>query len=246
MPENDHWFQHWFNKDYLNLYSYRNPEEAAKHVNFLVKALQLHKGESILDLGCGKGRHSLLLAKKGFIVTGVDLSSVLIEEGKNELNNYPNLKATLIAEDMFELKNLGVFDVVINLFTSFGYFEQDIKNEQFFEVVKTHLKPKGKFFLDFLHPAQVKRGLVDFEVRWIHGEKVDISKAIEGDRIVKTIVFNNPKRTYQEKIKLYSREQIEKMIYSHSLTIVNVWNDYNGNPWREDGDRQLFYCIRKE
>lgn len=238
-----HWFHHWFNRDYLKLYSHRDPKEALGHVDFLTRSIDLRGDEKILDLGCGMGRHSIELAKKGFEVVGVDLSSYLIKKGQKELENFPNVKAKLIVGDMFHIVDMEPFDVVINMFTSFGYFPDDGENARVFEVVKNQLKPGGKFFLDYLHPFQVIRDLKDFEDKVLDGEKIEISRRIEGDRVIKTIVFSDPERKYQEKVKLYTRDQIEGMLSAYSLKVLDVWNDYEGNPWREDGDRQLFYCV---
>lgn len=237
-----HWFHRWFNEDYLNLYAYRDPAEAVVQSAFIIKALDLQGDEKILDLGCGTGRHVIEFAKRGFNVTGIDVSAYLIEQGKKVLQD-SDLDATLIVADMFDLPDLGLFDVVLNVFTSFGYFPQDEQNARVFDAVRSHLRPDGKFFLDYLHPAQVIRNLIPFEVKEVGEERVEITKRIEGGRILKTIVFSHPKREYVEKVKLYTRSQIEEMLSAHSLQVQEVWNDYDGSPWRDDGDRQLFFVI---
>lgn len=239
------WYRKWFNQDYLKLYAYRNLEEASKQVEFLIHAMSLHGSETILDLGCGTGRHSLELAKRGFTVTGIDLSQSLIEEGRKILKCYPELRAELLVEDIYSLKNFPLFNVIICLFTSFGYLEEDDENESFFNIVTSHLKEEGKFFLDFLHPFQVSTHLVPFEEKIVESETIQIFKSLENGQVVKTIVFSNPKRTYQEKVKLYNKEQIVKMMQRQGLNVIDVWNDYLGNPWSPVGERQLFYCKKQ-
>lgn len=241
------WFRKWFNEDYLKLYCSRDRCEASAQVDFLIHAMDLKGNERILDLGCGAGRHTLEFASRGFHCTGVDLSEVLIKEGEKELKKSSNLDVHFIRGDMFQMKNLGIFDVVVNLFTSFGYFNDDSDNVRFFKIARDHLKKNGKFFLDFLHPFKVKRdlNLKPKETLTVEGETVEISKMIEGDIVVKTIVFANPKRIYHERVKLYTREKIESMLSANSLQVVDVWNDYKGNPWNQKGDRQLFYCAPK-
>lgn len=242
VEKESHWFHRWFNLDYLKLYSYRDPKEAELQVDFLVKNMELEGKERILDLGCGRGRHTIEFAKRGFDATGVDLSSFLINEGKKKLEQFSGLKAKLVEGDMFALEDLGSFDVVINMFTSFGYFPEDKDNARIFEVVVNQLLSGGKFFLDYLHPSQVLRDFSEFEVKVVDGEKIEISKRIEGDRVIKTILFSESGREYQEKVKLYTRNKIEQMLLANDLKICEVWNDYEGNAWRENGDRQLFYC----
>jgi len=239
-----HWFHHWFNDDYLKLYSYRDSKEAERQTDFLIKALNLKNHEKILDLGCGLGRHVIALAKKGFDATGVDLSEFLIQQGSKSLAKHPQYRARLIAGDMFDLNNLGTFSVVLNMFTSFGYFAADSDNAKIFEVAARHLCRSGKFFLDYLHPQKVKHHFNSVTKTLADGENVRITKRIEGDRVIKSIIFSSPKRTYEEKVKLYSRHQIQEMLAQHGLNVVRVWNDYEGNPWREKGDRQLFYCVK--
>ena len=235
--KNRPWFTKWFNEDYVNLYSNRDNKEAEKHIDFIIRSLDLSGAERILDLGCGNGRHSLAFAKKGFDVVGIDLSETLIAQAKRDNNN---AKARFIVADIFALPEIGVFDLVINLFTSFGYFKEDSDNSKLLKIAHNHLVDKGKFFLDYLHPSQVIREMVPEVVKEIAGEKVVITKNIEGDRIVKTIVF--PGRTYQEKVKMYDRGKIESFLNSSGFEIQAVWNDYKGNPWKEEGDRQLFFC----
>lgn len=234
------WYKVWFNEDYLKLYSNRNMKEAEEQVDFLLNALKLNGNEKILDLGCGIGRHSLLLAKKGFSVVGVDLSPDLLKIARQNAVPFPDLDLTYIQGDMRNLDNLGQFDLVISIFTSFGYFETEEENLTVLKEIKKCLKPKGHFFLDYLHPYYVKNHLVPNEIRVIGNAEVGIHREIIDDKIIKTIQF--PHQTYEEKVKLYSRIAIEKILKSAGLSAIEVWNDYEGNPWKSEGDRQLFLC----
>ena len=234
------WYQQWFNQDYLKLYKDRNRQEAEQQIDFLIQVLELSGQERILDLSCGTGRHSFTLAHRGFTVVGVDLSPIVIEEAKKELKGFPSLPLTFVIGDMRELKGLGIFDVVVSLFTSFGYFSSDRENAAVFGSVRMHLKKGGQFFLDYLHPEQVKGNLVPYEKRLVEGEEVEIYRKIEGDTVIKNIEF--PGRKYQERVKLYSRDQVEQMLKEHSFEIVATWDDYQGNPWNANGNRQIFRC----
>lgn len=241
--EKEHyWPEDWFNKDYLKLYDYRNSQEAKKQVDFLVKALGLSGKERVLDLCCGAGRHSIEFAMRGFEVLGVDSSSDLIKEGWHQLEKLPELPVKFKVKDIRNLKNIGEFDLVISMFTSFfGYFADDLQNAELFDIARQHLPKDGQFFLDYLHPSKVKRDFKKFEERIVDGEKVIIQKAFLNDNIiVRTIKF--PDKTYEERVKLYEREEIEEMIMQRRFCIEHIWNDFDWNPWRPDGDRQLFHC----
>lgn len=237
------WFNKWFNEDYLKLYSHRSMEEAFDQVHALAKLLDLKKSASILDLACGTGRHSIAFAEMGYSVVGVDLSSILISKARKRAKKSKPLQVEFIVQNMFDLSDLGQFDLIVNLFTSFGYFDSDEKNASIFDVVSKHLKPNGYFILDYLHPFQVVSTLIPKEIRIIDQEHVLITRKVEEGSVIKTISF--PGRDYQERVKLYNREQIEIMMAKKGLSVVSVFNDYQGNPWKEKGDRQLFICKRK-
>lgn len=237
------WFKKWFNEDYLKLYSHRSMEEAVKEVEFIRNVAGCDGSEKVLDLACGTGRHSLAFGLEGHSVTAVDLSDVLIAKGRKRLKEFEGLDIEFIIADLFSLPDIGTFDLVVNLFTSFGYFDDDEMNQKLFLVVKERLKSDGIFFLDYLHPYAVTNGLVANETQQIEGEEVAIERYIAEDRVYKRIHF--PGRTYEEKVKLYSRGEIEVMLDHAGFETVKVWNDYLGTPWKEKGDRQLFMCKKK-
>lgn len=236
--KNTPWYRNWFNEDYLKLYAHRTLEEAKQQVEFLEKALELKGDEKILDLGCGMGRHSIAFAIKGYTVTGVDASEYLIKQAKHKLAENPTLPVTFIHADIKESPPIGTFDLIISMFTSFGYFDEDKDNQEILSIVRKHLNPGGQFFLDYLHPFHVKKTLKPYEKKTVEGESVEIKIKIENDMAIKNITF--PERRYQERVKLYARNQIQRMLQAVGFVTVDVWNDYQGNPWRPDGERQLF------
>lgn len=198
----------------------------------IVNAFGLQAGMRILDLGCGAGRHSDAFSKMGFEVLGVDQSSELIAQAKKR-----GSEAKFLCADFYK-ESFSGFDVVINLFTSFGYFETDQENADLFDKVRQALVPGGFFFLDYLHPEGVRRSFVKEENLDVEGEPVKIQRMIEGDFVFKKIMF--PGKTYLERVKLYTKDQVEQMAKERGFTPLFVWDDYLGNPWRNDGNRQIF------
>ena len=230
------WYNEWFNEDYLNLYADRDVAEAERHVAFLIEKLHLTGDEAVLDLGCGAGRHAKGFAQRGYSVVGVDASPTLIAKARDEVPG-----VTFIQADVLDLQLSLKFDLILSLFTSFGYAEDDATNARLFARVKEHLKPQGCFFLDFLNPNQVKKNLVPSEERMVLGEKVQINRDVVGDMVVKTIAF--PGRTYREQVKLYTRDQIEAMLGELGLSTQQAWGDYNGSSWNLDSPRTLLVVV---
>ena len=112
------WYRHWFDADfYHQLYGNRNETEAAAFIDALLTELAPEPASIMLDLGCGKGRHSRHLAMKGFRVLGMDLSAASIRAAKK----YNSHRLNFIRQDMREPFGNQCFDYVFNFFTSFGY-----------------------------------------------------------------------------------------------------------------------------
>lgn len=234
------WYQNWFNRDYLNLYGHRDQQEAEEQVEFIIKALDLLPGSRVLDLGCGTGRHALAFARRGLPAVGVDISPYLIQETKKHLETSPFLPLQFHIGDMRSLPNLGHFDLVISMFTSFGYFKTEKEDHLVLANVRNCLLPAGKFFLDYLNPNYVRTHLIAQEEQKVAGEPVTIKRKIDKGYIIKDISF--PGRKYQERVRLYEHNQLQKMLEAQQFQIIASWSNYQGTVWHEQGERQLFYC----
>lgn len=233
------WYNKWFNHDYLNLYNNRNESEAQQHIKFLQEHLDIGQCQRILDLGCGTGRHARLLAALQKQVVGIDSSSYLINEAKKFAEKNPGLDLQFVKQDMRDITNIGSFELVISMFTSFGYFENDEENWQVFKNVNQTLVSRGKFFLDFLNPHWIIKNLVAHETKEVAGETVEIRRTIQDNIVFKTIQF--PHRIYYEKVKLYSQEEIEKQLNLAGFNVIKTWGDYDGSPLHKESKRQMFY-----
>jgi len=234
------WYYHWFNEDYLKFYAHRDAKEAEQQVDFIIKALRLSGNERILDVGCGWGRHALALAQRHWHVVAIDQSPFLIRTAKEAASSTPNLPVKFQIADIRNFKDDHLFDVVLNLFTSFGYFDDDDENFAIIGNMRAQLVVEGLLVLDYLHPDAVRSGLIPYEEQSIDDVSIKIYRTIEDDSIIKTIVF--PHQQYQERVKLYSRDRLEVMFTEQGCKVVEVWNDYQGNPWKTHGDRQIFHC----
>ena len=151
------WFKEWFNTPYYHiLYKDRDFVEAENFIRNLTQDLQLSKDSKIIDLACGKGRHSVFLQQLGYEVLGVDLSEESIEHNKQfETSADETPKLTFEVHDMrnelYPNVSSEKVNAVFNLFTSFGYFDDDEDDRKVFSSVKNVLQIDGIFVLDFLN-----------------------------------------------------------------------------------------------
>lgn len=221
---NKPWYKEWFNSPYYHLlYRHRDNEEAKMFLNNLHKTLHLSPAHHILDLACGRGRHSIYLNSLGFEVTGVDLSEANIRYARQ----YENNRLHFAIHDMKEVYKPQAFDVVLNLFTSFGYFRNDEENQQVIHAVSSMLKAGGIFVLDYLNVSPIQ---LDEQVKQIEMDDVHfrIRKYIENDRIIKEIEVIDGKNRYfyYEKVKCYTADTLCKMIENEGMKIMHMYGNY--------------------
>lgn len=233
------WYEQSFGQDYLLVYRHRDMRGAQAEVHSMANWLQLEPGAEVLDLCCGMGRHSLSLTEMGYRVTGMDLSDVLLAEAKR-LDEAQQV--TWVKGDMRAIPLTGPYDAVVNLFTSFGYFDSDEENGKVLQEMGRVLKPGGRFILDYLNAADVRRNLVPASERqdeqvWI-GEK----RVIEDGYVRKQIVLTEPgkpDRTYREQVRLYMLDDFRRLLAGTGLQIDQVYGSYQGDPFQEESSKRL-------
>ncbi|WP_079909985.1 class I SAM-dependent methyltransferase [Paenibacillus sp. 32352] len=242
------WYRKSFGDDYLLVYKHRDMEGAYHEVKRMIEWLKLPQESSVLDLCCGMGRHSMALRDFGYKVTGVDLSSVLLMEA-NKLN--VNKEVRFLQGDMRNVPLTETFDAVVNLFTSFGYFEHDEENERVLREIYRLLAPesKGKFIIDYMNPDYVKQHLVPFSSRMEGGITIEENRRIEDGFVKKTIVVRDSdavERTYLEQVKLYGLEAFREMLGRSGLEVTHVYGDYHASEYdRNESKRMIFVGHRR-
>lgn len=252
------WFKKWFSTgDYLELYKHRNSTDASRIAGLITKTLKLPKGSKVLDVACGNGRHSLIFAVKGFNVVGIDLSAFLIGEAKKKLaTEYKKQKEHLKFEirDMRNIDHKGEFDLAVNLFSSFGYFEKDSENFKVFRSISGALKPGGYFFFDFLNENELKKNLVPSDVSIRNHNAVVQVREIKNNAVYKSIyiIRNDPKGSkpmvseFSEMIKLYSLDELKRAFLNSGMEIIKTFGDYSGRRFRKNTSERLIILARKK
>lgn len=230
--ENDCWITSWFNTPYYHiLYKDRDHREAAFFMDALTQRLNLKENMSILDLACGRGRHSKYLSRQGFDVTGLDLSPESIAYAKQ----YENSSLHFEVHDMCEPYK-EKFDAVFNLFTSFGYFEKEEDNLRTIKAIKADLKPTGYGVIDFLNSKKVIDNLIPTETKKVGGITFDLKRYLDGDYIVKDISFTDEGENYfyQERVKALTLCDFKHYFNAAGVTLIDTFGDYRLHDFNED------------
>ncbi len=219
------WFASWFNTKYYHmLYGNRNEHEAKDFIDKLVDVIDVNPDSYLLDLCCGKGRHSRYLNEKGFSVKGVDLSDQSIEFAKQFENETLNFEIHDMRDQMAGVS----FDVVLNLFTSFGYFENQDDNQKVISSVNSYLKKGGIFVIDFLNVKKVIDSLPVNETKSCESIDFKINKTLENGFIIKTIEFTDgDDYNYQEKVAALEFDFFEKALENEGFEITDVYGSYD-------------------
>lgn len=225
------WYEESFGDDYLLIYRHRDYKGAAEEVHQMIEWLDLPQAAAILDLCCGTGRHSIALAEAGFQVTGLDLSKKLLQEAQLHDSEH---QVRFIQGDMRSIPVTGPFDGIVNLFTSFGYFEQDAENEKVIHEMARVLAIGGKFIVDYLNPAYVIRNLIPYTARSYEETSIQEYRFIHHHAVCKTVVltdgYTKPRR-HEERVQLYGLDQFKHMFACAGLTLEQVYGDYAGSAY---------------
>ena len=231
------WFTSWFDTSYYHtLYKHRNDADAQFFMRNITSFLKLAKTSHIADLPCGKGRHSVYLNSLGYKVTGGDLSPNSIQYAKKFENESLNF-------EVWDMRNPieHKYDAIFNLFTSFGYFEDDNEDIAILKSIKNGLKENGVFVLDFLNVEKVKNALVSEEVKTIDDIEFHIKREIKGGFILKHISFiaDAQKHSYTEQVKFLTLEKMQPYFKKANLKIKHVFGDYSLNNFDKNTSDRL-------
>jgi SAM-dependent methyltransferase len=244
MPKKKEWFGEWFNSPYYHiLYKNRDTQEAEDFLDRLIEYLAIGEKNKIIDVACGKGRHSIYLNKKGFDVVGIDLSEENIKRAKKHENN----RLKFYVHDMRQPFQNGAFCYVFNFFTSFGYFDTEKENQDAIQSMADNLKPGGVLILDFLNPYRVIHHLIQEEVKHIDGIDFHLTREFEDGFIVKNIRFQHRSEEYffQEKVKSIRRAMFENYFRLAGLEVKQIFGDYYLNEYHnETSERMIFECLK--
>ena len=241
-PKPKNWFASWFDTKYYHiLYKDRNYLEAQVFMDNLTNYLNLPDEAKVLDLACGKGRHSIYLNQLGFNVLGADLSENSIAEASKNTNTNLNFKVHDMREP-FEEK----FDAIFNLFTSFGYFESDDDNLTTLKSIKESLSEYGFAVIDFMNVNHVISNLVPEEVKKVDKIDFHIKRYVKDNHIFKEIDFedNGEKFHYTEKVQALTLQDFESMMEEAGIYLLDIFGDYKLKKFHKTESERLIMIFK--
>ncbi len=236
------WFTSWFDTPYYHiLYKERDDKEAQAFMDNIVHYLNLPEEAKILDLACGKGRHSIYLNEMGFDVTGADLSENNIAEAKK----FENDKLRFEVHDMRE-PCTEKYDAILNLFTSFGYFENEADNFKTLKAIHESLTEYGFAVIDFMNVYTVIENLVLSEVKTVDGIDFHIKRKVVDGFILKDIDFVDKGNNYHfiEKVRALTLEDFEIMMEEAGIYLLDTFGDYKLKKFHKKESERLIMLFK--
>ncbi len=235
----------WFSSPYYGiLYRHRNDDEARGFMQALMEKGVLPNKSDVLDLCCGNGRHSRFLAELGMNVTGIDISEQKIEEARTHSDSTIDFRVA----DMRDLNLSKAFDVILNLFTSFGYFDSRTDNLRVLNGIHGHLKPGGHFVLDYFNAGKVKAALPHRGGAMCGDVQIRFHKYEDVGMVIKDIEVKDGETIhhFREKVQLIEEPEFIKLLNEVGFEVLHIFGNYSLEPFQPiESDRLILIALRK-
>lgn len=237
------WFKSFFKNDFYN-FDFIPKKRTSEEVDFIIKKSSIKKGDRILDLPCGAGRHSLMLARKGFDVTAVDYSKEYLKDALKNSKKIGLKNIIFLRKDMRKIEFKEEFNLVINMFTSFGYFD-DEDNFNFLKKVYNSLKKGGKFIIDVKNGVFIRKNLT--EKNWeIEGDAILLQKFIWLDKnTLKNIwhkIEDGKMKTRIFYLKIYDGKSLKNILTKAGFKAIKLYGGFDSSPLTNRSKRIIALC----
>jgi SAM-dependent methyltransferase len=226
------WYEDWFNSPfYHKLYFEHDENEAKVFIHQLIGHLKPASRSTMLDVACGKGRHSKILASLGFDVTGIDISPDSIAFAKQ----FEKEGLEFFVHDMRLPFYSNYFDYAFNFFTSFGYFKTRREHDSAIRTIAKSLKPGGKFVIDYLNVHYAEDHLRNSEIKQLGETTYDILRWHDATHFYKKITVNDKSLEQPfictEKVMKFLLGDFTEMLAFQGMQVQEVFGDYKLNPY---------------
>jgi SAM-dependent methyltransferase len=244
MAEKKEWFtdDSLWEKAQLILFHKGRMGDAAEETDGILALTSPAPGSRILDLCCGIGRISLELARRGFQVTAVDITKKYLEIASRQAGEL-GLSIELVHDDMRRFRRDGYFDLIINCFSSFGYFEDKADDITVIRNVSASLKKGGGFLLDTVGKETIAR---TYQRRdWHEGagyivlEERNIEKDWSWMRNRWIIISGEKRNEITLSHRLYSATEMIDLVTHNGFSRAAVYGDLSGRPYDENPRRLI-------
>ncbi|WP_053970064.1 bifunctional 2-polyprenyl-6-hydroxyphenol methylase/3-demethylubiquinol 3-O-methyltransferase UbiG [Mangrovimonas sp. ST2L15] len=236
------WYASWFDTPFYHiLYKDRDHHEAQLFMDNLTGYLNLPEQADILDLACGRGRHSVYLNNLGYQVTGIDLSEKSIAYAKQFETDSLKFEVHDMC-DPYPKK----FDAVFNLFTSFGYFDQEEDNLKTIKAIKQDLNDYGFGVIDFMNVSFVANHLITEDKKTVNGIDFYLKRYVKDGHIFKDIEFEFENKNYhfQERVKALTLKDFEALFEEAGCYLLDVFGDYKLRKYYEASSERLIMIFK--
>lgn len=223
-------------------------EHTPAEVDQVLKLMKIRPGARVLDLCCGPGRHSLELARRGFVVTGVDRTREYLADAAKRARK-EKLAVDFVLGDMKKFRRPRAFDAAINMFTAFGYFERPADDFRVLRNLYASLRPGGVFLMDVMGKERIARifnprtwhrepdGTIVLEERWIEKDFTWIENRW-------TLIRKGRTRTFRVAHRMYSAAELKSLLRRAGFRNVKAFGTLEGAPYDQDAQR-LVLVARK-
>jgi SAM-dependent methyltransferase len=227
------WWEQFFDEHYFDLYDlYLTPERTAREVEGVIQILTLPPGAKVLDLCCGHGRHTIPLARAGYQVTGLDLSEVFLRLARQDAAA-AGVAVTWVQRDMRDIPFQDEFDAIVNLFTAFGYFDDEAENQKVLEAVARALKPGGRFLIDTINRDWLAKVFLPRD--WERLGEILVWRERSFDPIAgrSTEIMHWEKdglrHTRSNAVRVYTATELTSMLAAAGLRLVKAYGGLDGS-----------------
>lgn len=238
------WFRQSFGELYPLIYAHRSTDAAEREIVAMSRWVPLARNDRVLDVCCGTGRHMVALLALGCDVVGFDLSGELLDAAKQRTV----LRGRLFQGDIRRIPVDRCFDRVLNLFTSFGYFQADRDNLAAFEAMARLVDRRGVLILDHMHAARIRRTLIPESVSERAGYRIVEYRRIDGSRVRKRIevtrIGDGIPHSFQEDVRMYAPREMIEMARGAGFTSVTLHGSFTGEPFGANSERMILRAQR--
>ena len=241
------WYKDWFSSPfYHKLYFERDEKEADAFISGLIDHLKPSPGSFMLDVACGRGRHSIQLASKGFAITGIDISEDSIEEAKQ----FETDKLEFFVHDMRLPFRMNYYDYAFNFFTSFGFFRTRREHDNAIRTIAQSLKPGGTFVIDYLNAHYVENHLQYKSEIQKDDVTFNITRWLDETHFYKKIIVEDEANLeepleFTEKVAKFSLGDFNDMFSFYDLQVQEVFGDYHFEPYHVNNSARLIIIAKK-